>query len=108
MNKAFQQTWTAWAVVIGLATLGCTSDSGTSDSGVVTPGVVETVPDLEIEEEFTQTAYNSVNIIWVLDPEWDEAIDPHVDELQTAFYEQLLLHGVPWRVAIMSPLTSPA
>lgn len=94
-----------WIGVLALGTtLGCTGDEGGTDSGAPIPVPIETAPDLTITDEFEQTQFDAVNIIWVIDPEWSSALDPHRTAMD-AFYEILLKHSVRWRVAVTTPLT---
>ncbi|MEM6926810.1 MAG: hypothetical protein AAF602_07790 [Myxococcota bacterium] len=111
MNRMLQWTWMTWAAGAGITALGCTpgSDDGESDTGDApvedTAAPEEIVPDLTITDEFTQDAFTAVNILWVIDPNWN-ALAEHRDAL-AAFYEQLLLHNVPWKVALMSSSAEP-
>jgi len=96
--------WT-WLAALGLGAAGCSADGDNGDSGTPTaPNETDPAAQLQVVDEFTQTSYNSVNILWVIDPAWQSEISNHVAQLET-FYELLLLHGIPWKVAVMTPQT---
>lgn len=105
MNRMFQ--W-AWVLLATAATVGCAGDDTPTDSGMPVDVPPETSPELQVVEEFTQTQFDVVNILWVIDPGWQTAIGNHftpgpLDE----FYDLLLINNVQWQMAIMTPLTDP-
>ncbi len=108
MYRTLQWTWMACVVGLGITASGCTpgDDGGaTGDTGVDEPELLG-APDLTVEDVFTQTTFPAVNIVWVLDPTWDPVFREHRD-IMGVFYEQLLVHGVPWKVGLMFPVTEP-
>ena len=108
MHRMIKWTWLASAAgVATLASVGCSGGSAT-DTGTETSITApeETAPDLTVVDEFTQDTYNAVNVLWVIDTSWATPYLEHVDQI-AVLYEQLLLHGIPWRVALMTPATDP-
>jgi hypothetical protein len=76
--------------------IGCT---GTEPTGTSTTTVPE--PDPYVTDTFPQTLITPVDVVWVVDPGWDEGLQALDDALMDEAFTLYLLADPSWRLGIL-------
>ncbi len=84
--------WLALTALAACKDDGGGDDSGTEDSDTDLPWITDSI---------AQTTLERVDIVWLVDPEWDEGVDA-LAEVATAGTEVLLLADTDWKQATVN------
>lgn len=80
--------------------IGCSGGDGSSHSAATTP-TADTGPFVQsVTDLFEQDLVNEVDILWMVDSDWDQgndALGPGIDRID----ETLLLNDVSWRMGVL-------
>ncbi len=87
---------------LALAVLGCNGDkTETTDTDPGTPHTGRTGSGIEeVTDLFEQDLVDDVDILWVVDADWDEGMDG-IDAGLDLIEETLLLNDVDWRMGVL-------
>ena len=88
-------------MILALALFSCNGDDEPGTTPTADTGTV----DLSVEDVFIQTLYDPIDILYVLDPTWQEGLTNTLDALEKG-YEALLLADPDWRIGVLSSDTS--